>query len=87
MVFESLQYLEDRLANRRYLLGSGLTESDLRLFPTLVRFDAVDAILARCSLRRLVDHPNLWAYTRDLFAWPGMPARSKWMRAQGRLRS
>jgi len=69
-VFESLQHLEDRLAHRRYLLGSGLTESDLRLFPTLARFDAVDAILARCSLRRLVDHPNLWAYARDLYAWP-----------------
>jgi putative glutathione S-transferase len=71
-VFESLKRLEDRLAHRRYLLGPGLTESDLRLFPTLVRFDAVDAILARCSLRRLVDHPNLWAYARDLYAWPNI---------------
>jgi putative glutathione S-transferase len=69
-VFETLQSLEDRLAQRRYLLGPGLTEADLRLFPTLVRFDAVYAILARCSLRRLVDHPNLWAYARDLVAWP-----------------
>jgi len=70
LVFESLKRLEDRLARRRYLLGPGLTEADLRLFPTLVRFDAVDAILARCSLRRLIDHPNLWAYARDVYAWP-----------------
>lgn len=69
-VFETLDILEDRLEDRRYLLGPGLTESDLRLFPTLVRFDAVYAILARCSLRRLIDYPNLWAYARDLYAWP-----------------
>jgi len=72
LVFETLQILEDRLAQRRYLLGPGLTEADLRLFPTLVRFDAVYAILARCSLRRLVDHPNLWAYARDLYSWPNV---------------
>lgn len=72
LVFQTLQSLEDRLTQRRYLLGSALTEADLRLFPTLVRFDAVYAILARCSLRRLVDHPNLWAYARDVYAWPGV---------------
>jgi len=69
-VFETLDILEERLEDRRYLLGAGLTESDLRLFPTLVRFDAVYTILARCSLRRLIDYPNLWAYARDLYAWP-----------------
>lgn len=69
-VFETLDILEDRLDGRRYLLGPGITESDLRLFPTLVRFDAVYAILAKCSLRRLIDYPNLWAYARDLYAWP-----------------
>lgn len=71
-VFETLDILEDRLDDRRYLLGPGLTESDLRLFPTLVRFDAVYAILARCSLRRLINYPNLWAYARDLYAWPNV---------------
>jgi glutathionyl-hydroquinone reductase len=70
LVFASLERLEARLEHRRFLFASGLTESDLRLFPTLVRFDAVYAILARCSLRRLVDHPSLWAYARDLYAWP-----------------
>ena len=69
-VFETLDSLDRRLADRRYLFGSALTETDLRLFPTLVRFDSVYAILFRCSLRRLTDYPNLWAYARDLHAWP-----------------
>ena len=69
-VFETLDMLDRRLADRRYLFGPALTETDLRLFPTLVRFDAIYSILFRCSLRRLTDYPNLWAYARDLHAWP-----------------
>jgi putative glutathione S-transferase len=68
-VFETLDILDKRLADRRYLFGPALTETDLRLFPTLVRFDAIYAILFRCSLRRLTDFSNLWAYARDLHAW------------------
>ncbi len=68
-VFEALDCLEDRLASVRYYFGNVLTETDLRLFPTLVRFDAVYHILFKCSLRRLVDYPSIWAYTRDLYSW------------------
>lgn len=68
-VFEALDSLEERLASSRYYFGDILTETDLRLFPTLVRFDAVYHILFKCSLRRLLDYPNLWAYARDLYCW------------------
>lgn len=68
-VFETLDCLEERLSSSRYYFGDTLTETDLRLFPTLVRFDAVYNILFKCSLRRLVDYPNLWAYARDLYGW------------------
>lgn len=70
-VFATLDQLETRLAGQRYLLGPVATEVDWRLFPTLVRFDAVYHGLFKCSLRRLIDYPNLWAYARDLYAWPG----------------
>lgn len=73
-VFERLDALEIRLADRRYLLDSEITEADWRLFPSLVRFDAVYHVLFRCSRRRLVDYPNLWAYARDLFQWRGVAA-------------
>ncbi|MEM1199447.1 MAG: glutathione S-transferase C-terminal domain-containing protein [Pseudomonadota bacterium] len=72
VVFETLDRLEQRLKTSRYYFGAMLTETDLRLFPTLVRFDAVYHILFKCSVRRLVDYPNLWAYVRDLFGWAGV---------------
>lgn len=71
-VFDTLQSLDARLAKQRYLFGRCITETDWRLFATLVRFDAVYATHFRCTRRRLVDHPNLWAYARDLYAWPGV---------------
>lgn len=71
-VFTTLGELDERLARWRYLFGSIVTESDWRLFPTLVRFDAVYATHFRCTRRRLVDYPNLWAYARDLWRWPGV---------------
>ena len=71
-LFETLDELETRLAHQRYLLGSNITEPDLRLFPSLVRFDVAYYSLFRCNLRRLVDYPNLWAYTRDLYQTPGL---------------
>ena len=71
-VFATLDELEDRLADHRYLFGSIVTESDWRLFPTLVRFDPVYATHFRCTRRRLRDYPNLWAYARDLRRWPGV---------------
>ena len=63
---------------RRYLAGDRITASDWRLFPTLVRFDAVYVDHFRCNLRRLADHPNLWGYARELYQRPASPAPSRW---------
>jgi putative glutathione S-transferase len=71
-LFESLQWLEDLLDSRRYLAGERITEADWRLFPTLVRFDEVYHVHFRCNYRRIVEYPNLWAYTRELYQWPGV---------------
>ncbi len=71
-LFATLDALEERLANRRYLLGSVLTEADWRLFTTLVRFDPVYVGHFKCNLRRLIDYPHLFAYTRDLYQVPGI---------------
>ncbi|MFA7505184.1 MAG: glutathione S-transferase family protein [Burkholderiaceae bacterium] len=73
-VFEALDELESRLSGQRYLLGDRITEADWRLFTTLVRFDAVYHGHFKCNLRRLVDYPALWAYTRELYQWPGVAA-------------
>jgi putative glutathione S-transferase len=70
-LFARLDWLEQRLASQRYLVGRQLTEADVRLFTTLVRFDAVYVGHFKCNLRRLVDYPNLWGYARDLFQRPG----------------
>jgi putative glutathione S-transferase len=69
--FTTLDALDDRLARRRFLLGDLLTEADIRLYPTLARFDAVYYQLFNCNLRRLTDYRHLWAYTRDLYSHPG----------------
>jgi putative glutathione S-transferase len=71
-LFETLDRLEQRLARRRYLLGARTTEADWRLFPTLARFDAVYYSHFKCNLRRIIDYPNLWGYTRDLYQVPGV---------------
>ncbi len=73
-LFATLDWLEGLLGERRYLLGDRLTEADWRLFPTLVRFDAVYHGHFKCNLRRLVDYPNLWGYTRELHQLPGIAA-------------
>ncbi|MDX1375113.1 MAG: glutathione S-transferase family protein [Burkholderiales bacterium] len=73
-LFETLDALEARLAAQRYLCGAQLTEADLRLLPTLLRFDLVYYGHFKCNLRRLVDYPNLWAYTRDVVQTPGVMA-------------
>jgi len=71
-LFAALDSLEERLAASRYLVGSrSPTEADWRLFPTLVRFDAVYYVHFKCNVRRLVDYPNLWGYARDLYQRPG----------------
>lgn len=71
-LFETLDWLEDRVAGKHYIVGNTLTEADLRVFPTLVRFDAVYHGHFKCNLRRLIDYPNLWAYTKRLYALPGI---------------
>ncbi|PKP85016.1 MAG: glutathione-dependent reductase [Alphaproteobacteria bacterium HGW-Alphaproteobacteria-2] len=71
-LFDTLDWLEERLATRRYLMGDRLTEADWRLFPTLIRFDPVYHLHFKCNRRRLIDYPNLWAYTRELYQWPGV---------------
>ena len=71
-LFETLEELERRLTLQRYLVGGHLTEADWRLFTTLVRFDAVYHGHFKCNLRRLVDYPNLWDYTRELYQVPGI---------------
>jgi glutathionyl-hydroquinone reductase len=73
-LFAALDELEQRLAKSRFLLGNTPVESDWRLFPTLVRFDAVYADLFKCSRTPLAEMDNLWAYTRDLYQWPGVAA-------------
>jgi putative glutathione S-transferase len=73
-LFETLDWLEGLLGSRRYLLGEERTEADWRLFPTLMRFDAVYNGHFKCNLRRLVDYPNLWGYTRELYQLPGIAA-------------
>jgi putative glutathione S-transferase len=71
-LFETLAYLEDRLAGQRYLAGDRLTEADWRLFTTLLRFDPVYVGHFKCNKRRLADHPNLWGFTRELYQMPGI---------------
>jgi len=71
-LFDSLDWLEDHLADRRYLMGDHVTEADWRLFTTLVRFDLVYHLHFKCNRKRIIDYPNLWAYTRELFQWPGV---------------
>ena len=71
-LFETLDWLEARLSQNRYLMGERLTEADWRLFPTLVRFDSVYHLHFKCNRKRIVDYPNLWAYTRELYQVPGV---------------
>ncbi|MGV9255472.1 glutathione S-transferase family protein [Streptomyces sp. NPDC003697] len=70
-VFRRLDALTDRLARQRYLVGDTITEADIRLFTTLVRFDAVYHGHFKCNRYKLAENPVLWAYARDLFQTPG----------------
>ena len=71
-LFNTLDKLEQRLSSQRYLTGSQITEADWRLFTTLIRFDAVYYGHFKTNKKRLVDYPNLWAYTRELYQVPGI---------------
>ncbi|MEU1455846.1 glutathione S-transferase family protein [Streptomyces avermitilis] len=70
-VFHRLELLGQRLADRRHLVGDTITEADIRLFTTLVRFDAVYHGHFKCNRWKLAEHPVLWAYARDLYQTPG----------------
>ena len=71
-LFKTLDRLEKRLSDNRYLAGDQVTEADWRLFTTLVRFDPVYVGHFKCNLKRLIDYPNLSAYARELYQWPGV---------------
>jgi len=70
-LFDRLDRLSARLAGRRYLVGDTITEADIRLFTTLVRFDSVYHVHFKCNRNKLTEMPVLWAYARDLFQTPG----------------
>jgi len=70
-LFTALDWLEERLATRRYLMGETITEADVRLFTTLARFDPVYHGHFKCNRNKLDEMPVLWAYARDLFTTPG----------------
>jgi len=71
-VFAALDRVEAVLAKTRYLCGDTFTEADIRLFVTLMRFDAVYVTHFKCNIRRVVDYPNVWGYTRDIYQMPGI---------------
>jgi putative glutathione S-transferase len=71
-LFQTLDWLEEKLCTSRYLAGDVITEADWRLFTTLVRFDAVYVGHFKCNLRRIFDYPNLWDYLCELYQVPGI---------------
>ena len=71
-VFDTLDWLEGRLSHRGFLVGPSLTETDIRLFTTLVRFDAAYHGHFKCNRQMLIEFPNLWNYTRSLFQHPAI---------------
>ena len=71
-LFGALDWIEGLLAQRRYLSGDQITEADWRLFPTIARFDAVYHLHFKCNRARIIDYPNLWGWTRELYQWPGI---------------
>jgi len=71
-LFNTMDVLEEKLSKQRYLVGAQITEADWRLFTTLVRFDAVYYNHFKTNKQRLIDYPNLWAYTRELYQIPGV---------------
>ncbi len=68
-LFDTLDWLEDRLSKNHYLMGDQITEADWRLVATLFRFDLVYNIHFKCSRNRIVDFPNLWSLARELYQW------------------
>ena len=84
-LFAAFDELEARLSRQRWLVGGRFTEADLRLFPTLIRFDTVYYLLFKCNLRRLSDYHNLSNYTREIYQMPGVAATVDFDEDQARL--
>ena len=76
-LFETLDWLEQRLEGKQYLVGDRLTEADVRLFTTLVRFDAVYYTHFKCNLKRIIDYPNLRAFRTHIYDLPGVTCQSR----------
>ncbi|MBF9049734.1 glutathione-dependent reductase [Roseobacter sp. HKCCD9010] len=71
-LFATLDEIEAHLGHHRWLCGNRFTEADLRLFPTLARFDVAYHYAFKCNIRRLMDYPHLWAYAREMYQMPGV---------------
>ncbi|MBB5721034.1 putative glutathione S-transferase [Loktanella ponticola] len=71
-LLESLDWIESILSENRYLTGDTITEADWRLWTTLIRFDMVYHQHFKCNRKRIIDYPNLWGFTRELYQWPGV---------------
>ncbi|MDB6182867.1 glutathione S-transferase family protein [Paracoccus fistulariae] len=71
-LFDSLDWIEDLLSRNRYLAGDRVTEADWRLFTTICRFDSVYHTHFKCNRRQIVQYPNLWAWAREMYQWPGV---------------
>lgn len=71
-LFDPLAWLEARLSTHRFLVGDTFTEADIRLFTTLIRFDAVYVGHFKCNPRRIADYPNLSTFSRDIYQLPGV---------------
>ncbi len=71
-VFETLDVIEEHLEHKDWLVGDAFSEADLRLFPTLARFDVAYHYAFKCNIRRLIDYPSLWAYAKRIYAMPGV---------------
>jgi len=81
-LFDTLDWLESRLARQRYLCGDQMTEADIRLLVTLLRFDLVYYGHFKCNAHRIADYPNLSGYVRDLYQIPGIGATFNAMHAK-----
>jgi putative glutathione S-transferase len=71
-LFDSLDWIEDILSKNRYLTGDTITEADWRLWTTLIRFDMVYHQHFKCNRKRIIDYPNIWGFTRELYQWNGV---------------
>ena len=83
-VFATLDAIEERLQSREWLAGDSFSEADLRLFPTLARFDVAYHYAFKCNIRRIMDYPALWSYARRIYAMPGVADTVRfWVYKQG----